>query len=221
MSSHGRRLAVTVTALGLGALLAPVQTHASTNRTHVFELDRSLYPAHVYLAGRVTTNHGADHLIGTLHRSSFDELGRHPEHGWLQGAVWEPKVTVRGQDGSKQRLQLVITTAYVVSEYDSPAAAHAAVQDLIVRGARWQHLNEGADGQIFYQKDAGYSVIGAGFSQGIYDIEDITLAAPRTPRVYYRQIKAAVLNQLAALQRIAASFDGATATITPGRTGPA
>jgi hypothetical protein len=182
--------------------------HAASNRTQGFALDRSLYPAHVYLGGRVSTNHGADHLIGALHRSSFDELGRHPEHGWLQGAVWEPTFIVRSQDGPEQHRQAVITTAYLVSEYDSPGAAHAAVRDLIVHGARWQHLDDGTDGQIFYQKDAGYSVIGAGFSQGIYDIEDITLVAPKTPQVYYRQIKAAVLSQLAALQRIAAGFEG-------------
>jgi hypothetical protein len=147
-------------------------------------------------------------LIGTLHRSSFDELGRHADQGWLQGAVWTPKFTVRSQDGSKRHRQTVVTTAYLVSEYDSPGAAHAAVQDMIVHGARWQRLDEGADGHIFYQKDAGYSVIGAGFSQGIYDVEDITLVAPQTPQVYYRQIKADVLGQLAALQRIAAGFDG-------------
>jgi len=207
MRSYSGAMLVLAVAVALGVSLAPGRTRAAIDRTEIFALSRSLYPVHVHLWGHVPANHDVDHLIGTMHLSSFGELGRHPDHGWLQAAVWEPSFDVVRPDGSRRRHTALLTTAYVVSEYDSPADAHAAVQDIHIPGQTWRHLAEGADGQILYQKQVGYSIIAAAFSQGIYDVEDLTLVAPHTPRAFHRTIKTSVLNQLVALQQISAGLD--------------
>ncbi len=207
MCFSGRVASLIAAGLTLGALLAPTPAPAASDRTKVFALDASFYPAHMYLGGQVPTNHEVDHLIGSFHYSTFAELGRHPEHGWMQAALWQPKFTVTRPDGSRHRRTAVLTTAYVVSEYDSPAAAHAAVRDLYVVHQKWGRLGEGSDGRILYQKQDGFAIIAAAFSEGGYDIEDVTLVAPNTPHTYYRTIKASMLGQLVALDKIIVGLD--------------
>jgi len=102
-----------------------IESHSMTN---VFALDRSLYPAGAYVGGLVPTNEAADISVGPMHHSSFTMLGRHSEAGWFQGAVWQPMVGVTRPDGSHRPQTALLMTAYLVSEYDSPTEAHAAVQ---------------------------------------------------------------------------------------------
>lgn len=197
--------------LAVGFILAlpwaSVRVGAASDRTTIFALDRSYYPPHVYLGAYVPTDHEADHLVGNVHYTTFAGLGRNPTHGWLQGAVWEPKFVVTHLDGSRHRDSRVITTAYLVSEYDSAEAAHAAVLDMYVTHYHWAHLAEGQDGQILVVKQDGYTMIAAAFSEGVYDVEDISVVSPDTPRRLYRTIKAAVLSQMGALDKIAAGID--------------
>jgi hypothetical protein len=142
-----------------------------------------------------------------MHRSAFTVLGRHPEHGWLQGAVWEPTFTVKLHDGSSRHETGVITSGYLVSEYDSPQAADAAVQDMYVHRHAWSQLELGNEGRIVDFKDTGYTIISAGFAEGEFDVEDITLVTPGIPSKFYRTIKASVFGQLKALDTIAAGLD--------------
>ena len=196
---------------------------AAGDVTDVFALSRSLYPAGAHVGGHVATNEAADIYLGPMHHSSFALLGRLPEAGWFQGAVWQPTFQVTRPDGSHHRRTALLMTAYLISAYDSPSAAHAAVRDLFISGwsdprataqqkavqmgtTGWRSLEAGADGRTYTQTKDGYSLIVAAFSEGSYDVEEVTIVAPHTPRVYYRTMTASVLGQLQALDRIAADL---------------
>jgi len=192
--------------------------------TNIFALDWSLYPAGAYVGGLVPTNQAADIYLGPMHHSSFSVLGRHPNAGCFQGAVWQPTVEVRRQDGSHRLHTALLMTAYLVSEYDSPSEAHAAVQDLYIAGwsdptatrhqraiqlgnTGWHRLDAGVDGRMYSQTKDGYTIMVAAFSVGLYDVEDVTLVAPHTPRASYRTMRTSVLRQLKALDRITTTLD--------------
>jgi hypothetical protein len=219
----------------IGALAQPIPSALSSQALErgtiksqsagtVFALGRSLYPAGAYVGGLVPTNQAADFSLGSMHHTSFSMLGRHPGRGWFQGAVWQPSVEATRPDGFHRRYTALLMTAYLVSDYDSASEAQAALRDLFIAGwsdpgatprqtaiqlgtTGWHRLDDGVDGRMYAQTKDGYTVIVAGFSVGSYDVEDVTLIAPHTPRAYERTMRLSVLRQLKALDRIAAALE--------------
>jgi len=60
---------------------------------------------------------------------------------------------------------------------------------------------------MYSQTKDGYTIMVAAFSVGLYDVEDVTLVAPHTPRASYRTMRTSVLRQLKALDRITTTLD--------------